>query len=152
MIGEKGETFHDTLGFSSLTREKFRFHRALTHSKFRVHNLVPREKPLRGLCRICNYPSHTVMLVSPTLPIYNSHTFTLLSCCSCSGDGHQADAVLQTVFLKIKKSLPGPSEFWDVKFKRLLWSRWEPWQQMLTLPKAGHRIEKKKNVIIFVKY
>lgn len=29
----------------------------------------------------------------------------------CSGDGHQADAVLQTVFLKIKKSLPGPSEF-----------------------------------------
>lgn len=85
------------------------------------------------------YSSHTEMLVSPTLPICNSHT--LLSYCSCSGDGHQADAVLQTVFLKIKKSLPGPSEFWDVKFKRLLWSRWEPWQQMLTLAKAAHRIE-----------
>ncbi|KAJ7380361.1 hypothetical protein OS493_008813 [Desmophyllum pertusum] len=28
----------------------------------------------------------------------------------CSGDGHQADAVLQAVFLKIKKSLPGASE------------------------------------------
>lgn len=29
----------------------------------------------------------------------------------CSGDGHQADAVLQTVFLKIKRSLPGSSEY-----------------------------------------
>lgn len=27
----------------------------------------------------------------------------------CSGNGHQADAILQTVFLKIKKSLPGTS-------------------------------------------
>ena len=55
-------------------------------------------------------------LLNPTLPVLSLHYPTaflvlpdgLLSCCSCSG--HQADAVLQAVFLKIKKSLPAPSE------------------------------------------
>ena len=41
---------------------------------------------------------------------FSNPTHSFFCCCSCLGDGHQADAVLQAVFLKIKKSLPGPSE------------------------------------------
>lgn len=98
-----------------------------------------------------------IVISSPTLPHCNSfslphpiplHSFSwphgLISRCSCSGDGHQADAVLQAVFLKIKKSLPGASESWWWKRKNYsrCWANCDTWQRgrEMTSSKTSDRL------------